>query len=153
MPGNISNGIGLQQCSSERYQRLVLNIGKRLGIGALKLYANGKIVAAGLTLPTGFSGMPSPLLARHELDSLPVSADEKMSGNFKAADSPIIGMSFGIKPVGKKLDHSIAAEFFRRQADVVNHQQAYLAPGGAFIAIGRRNYAYVIEAILCINLH
>lgn len=153
MPDNIINGIGLPQCPSERHQRPILSIGKRRGITALKLHADGKIVAAGLALPTGFPGMPGPLLARDELDRLPIPADEKMSGNFEAAESLIKRMSFGIEPVGKKFGHPIAAELLRWQADVVDHQQAYLTPGGAFIAIGRRNDADVVQAICCINLH
>ena len=76
----------------------ILHVGKRYAIAALKLYADGKIVAARPALPAGFSRMPGPLFAGNELDDFAIPPDEEVSRNLEAAKSRIIGMSLEIKP-------------------------------------------------------
>ena len=101
MPGNTGNGISALKRSGERCQSLVLEIGKRRRIAALKLYTDGKIVTATLALPTGFARVPGTFFAGNKLDSLTVSPDEKMRRNFKAAKGLVIRMSSGIDSVGE----------------------------------------------------
>ncbi|GAB1576199.1 hypothetical protein BPNSA17_10320 [Bordetella petrii] len=47
-----------------------------------------------------------------------------------------------VEPVEEQAGHVRSAEFARRQADVVDHQEGNRHAGGAGIAIGRREEAH-----------
>ena len=56
---------------------------KSLAIQALQFNANGEIVAIVLAIEARHPGMPSPVIATHQLPQLALSPDKKMGRNLK----------------------------------------------------------------------
>ena len=83
--------------------------------------------------------MPSAPAARHELVERSVTADQEVSGDFRARDRRIKRVRGGVEPVGEQLHDARPAEFPRRQADVMDDEKIYRAARGALVAIGRRD--------------
>lgn len=97
--------------------------------------------------------MPRALFAWNKLYDFSVPAYQKMGGNPETTKSLIIGMSLEVESVGKKINHAVAPKLIRRQADVMDHQQAYRTPRRALVRIGGSNKACPIQAAGRINPH
>ncbi|MNN84134.1 hypothetical protein D3C81_2012600 [compost metagenome] len=71
--------------------------------------------------------MPGALVAGHELDQRAVALDEKVRRHLQVGDVGEIRMGLRVQRVAKQRLYLPRAELPRRQADVVDHQQRYLA--------------------------
>ena len=60
------------------------------------------------------------------------------------------GVRRRFEPVGKELDDTRAAEFSRRQADMVDDQELYRAAGRTFVAVRRRDVPGALyQSLVC----
>lgn len=75
---HIFNHVALTQPGQQSIERPVLGIIEWKPIAALKLDADGKVVAVLPTQPTGNTGVPGATGAGNELDQLSVATDKEM---------------------------------------------------------------------------
>src|SRR3972149_6538227 len=132
---------GIVRCEHARKpgEPLVLRVLEWHVVRAFELDAEGKIVAAAAPAPVRFAGVPRALFARHELDQLTIAPDQEVRRHLAPRNPAVIRMRAWIEAIGEQLDDSRPAEFSRRQADVVDHQQLDHAAFGTLVAVGRRN--------------
>ena len=133
-------------------QRVVLRVGEWHVVAAFKFDADGEIVAARPALPTGQPCVPGALQTGYELDDMPVATDVEMRRHATFRDGLIIRVGGAVQRVGEQSLHAIPAEFVRRQTDVVDHQQVYVAHF-ACIEVGRRQLFAAHPPPTSINPH
>src|ERR1700684_3495854 len=104
-------------------ERLVLRILVGQMIRALKLDANGEIIAHGPALILGFTGMPGARLKGHVLHDAAIALDERMRRDALPRDVTKKGMRIRIQSAGKKPIDPSSAELARRQTDAMNDNE------------------------------
>ena len=82
--------------------------------------------------------MPGARIKGHKLNNSAAALDKQMGRHLKIGDSRKIRVSLAIEAIAKEILHIAATKFTRRQADVMNDQQADVGPLGTLIKIGRR---------------
>jgi hypothetical protein len=82
--------------------------------------------------------MPGALAQVDELDQFAVTADEQMGRDAHLGNLREIGMGRRVQPILEQGLDPGAAEFVRRQADVVDDQQVDGDSSGPFVAVRRR---------------
>ena len=92
--------------------------------------------------------MPSALVAADKLPDLACALNEKVRGDFQAANGLKVRMGIPIELIGEKLVHGAVAKFPGRQADGVNHNQVDDGRWGARAKVGRLAFFSVLAPAL-----
>lgn len=104
-------------------------------VRAFQLHTDRKIIATAAPAPARFAGMPRTLRAGDELNERTVAPHEEMRRYLEARYASVIRMRGRIELVQKKLLDAGTAEFARRKADRMKHEELDLHARGALIAI------------------
>jgi hypothetical protein len=104
-------------------ERLVLRILVGQIIRALKLDADGEIIAHGPALVFGFTRVPGARLKGHVLHDAAIAPDERMRRDALPRDVAKEGMRIRIQSAGKEPIDPRSAELARRQADAVDDDE------------------------------
>src|SRR5512134_712335 len=134
---DIPDRVARLQRSRETGEPSVLRGSKPRIVRAFELNADGEIVAARAPLPARVARVPRAAAARHELEKLAVATDEKVRGYLSARDRCVVRMRGGIEPVGEELGDARPAELPRRQADVMDNEEAHRASARSRVAVRR----------------
>lgn len=116
---------------------LILHCGIWNVVCALDFNSDGKVVATTHPAPGRQAGMPCPLLCAHKLDQRTFSLQKKMCRDLDSGDLGKKRMPMRRKPVSKELLNIRSTENSRRQADIVDNDQAQWHPNRTHIGVGR----------------
>lgn len=83
--------------------------------------------------------MPGLLIKRHVLSNAALSVNQQMGGNPQSGDIGKVRMAVRIKAIAEQLINMTTAKLTRREAYIVNHQQAYFAFWRPGTLVGRRD--------------
>lgn len=127
----------MHQKTAKRGEGIVLRRSIVNEIGPFELDPDRKIVAITPSLPRGRAGMPRPSRQGHELHQITLSPDQKMRRYPQIRDGGKGFVFRRIQTVAKKGLDPRSAEFSRRQADAMHHDQIGSAVGWAQVEIRR----------------
>ena len=118
-------------------ERLVLAQGIGLVIAAVQLDAYAEIVAVFPPFISGGTGVPGAGGGRYVLFDVAVAQDEEVGGNAQVGDFVQIGMFVTLRGQGAEEECAdvAVAVFLRRQADVVDDEQADVVRVGAVVVV------------------
>ena len=117
-------------------QGLILLWRVALIIRPLQLDADTEVVAVTATGKAGSAGVPGAIRKRDELGNRTATGHQAMGGNLQMMNGGEVRMIVSRQRIAEKTLDIAPAEFPRWQADIVDHQQAYLFAGRAGIEIG-----------------
>ena len=123
--------------TGERGERLVLAQGVGLVVAAVQLNAYAEIVAVFPPFISGGTGVPGAGGSRYVLFDVAVAQDEEVGGDAQVGDFVQIGMFVTLRGQGAEEECAdvAVAVFLRRQADVVDDEQADVVRVGAVVVV------------------
>ncbi len=130
-------------------QHPVLNIGKILFIAALQLDTNGKIIASFLVLEAGSSRMPGSLFQRYKLYHCAIASDQHVGRDLQLGNFLKIRVLLGVQFIQEQILNPGAAEFARRQTDIVDDQQSYFSIAWTLVTVWRRAWYSLLQPLIC----
>ncbi len=123
MSGDMRHRVGLKKRCAQAGKCFVLRRFKSASFQSFELNANGVVIALVSSPVSGVAGMPGAVVTADKLPKCASAADEKVRRNLKSLDALEVGMRVPVELVGEQALHIAVAEFPRRQADRVNHDQ------------------------------
>src|SRR3569623_1946271 len=144
-----NGGIVLLQRTGDGGEHGILAVAVGLVIAAFELDADGKVIAALTSGKTGWACMPGAAVERNILHHLAVATNQHMRGDTQRGDALEIGVGRRFQLVGEQRVDPRTAEFSRRQADAVDHQQLDGAARGPLILIGGKQAQYRYQPACC----
>ncbi len=140
------------QLTAQLGQTIVLDIGIRNMVRALKFDAHRKIIAATAPVQPGLAGMPGAPAEGHVLHQFAIPAHQRMRRNPQRRDLLKIRMRGGIKLATEEPINPGAAELPGRQTDSMHNNGINTYPGRALVTMRRRHPARILQPAGSVHL-
>src|SRR5690606_37766164 len=130
---------GLAQLTSQTNEGSILCIRVGNVITTFQLDTHTIVVAVSNALKLRSPRMPGAIGDRHKLAALTIARDIEARRDLQVGNLGVIGMDTGSQAVTKKIGNRAITELARRQAGVVDNQEAHLGARRALVEIWRWN--------------